>query len=194
MGPLMLTRMQTKGALISIPPTKPPLIHEKYLRVTCHRHNKSRAVVWQSCFKLLHLVMSRIPPSPSRTPSKPKSLIPSASRLRPTPSNLSVNAATPTRIRTKSATQSPARNKQLEEGPPIPKASINIKEAIALKRAEAKKANLNKPAGGHPDDFTGLEDADPNRVNEEESVDELGRLSLKDTIERARSTGEYTSI
>lgn len=143
--------------------------------------------------------MSRIPqPSSTRTPSKQKSLIPPASRLRPTsPSKPSVNTATPTRTRTKSTTQSPnrpTRGKQLEEEPPIPKASISIKEAIALKRAEAKKANLNKPTGGNLDDFTGLEDADPNRLNEKESVDELGRLSLKETIERARSTGEYASI
>lgn len=142
--------------------------------------------------------MSRIPQSPSaRTPSKPRSLAPPASRLRPTsPSKPSVNTATPTRIRTKSTPQSPnkaARSQQLEEEPPVPKTPISIKEAIALKRAEAKKANLSKPAGGNLDDFTGLEEADPNQLNEEESVDELGRLSLKETIERARSTGEYLS-
>jgi hypothetical protein len=69
---------------------------------------------------------------------------------------------------------------------------VNIREAIALKRAEAKKAERasSSSRNGQPfDDLAGLEDALPTKT-EEEHVDELGRWSVRETIERARSTGE----
>lgn len=75
--------------------------------------------------------------------------------------------------------------------PKIP--ALGIKEAIALKRAEAKKAAAKTCAGGgNFDTFEGLEDATPGSLSakkEEEDTLELGRWSVKETIERARSTG-----
>jgi len=65
---------------------------------------------------------------------------------------------------------------------------LSLKEAIALRRAEAKKAQA-KGAGGGLDSLASLEDAIPDASKPEEE-DLLGRLSVRDTIERARSTGE----
>ncbi|KAG1848340.1 hypothetical protein DFJ58DRAFT_796612 [Suillus subalutaceus] len=67
---------------------------------------------------------------------------------------------------------------------------------VALKRAEARKAvstSSSRVGLGHSagfGDFENLEDADPvvAKKNEEETP-ELGRWSVKETIERARSTG-----
>lgn len=59
----------------------------------------------------------------------------------------------------------------------------------------AKKAAASKaaPRSTGLDNFEGLEDALPDVKQEEENVD-LGRWSVKETIERARSTGEYSFI
>jgi hypothetical protein len=68
---------------------------------------------------------------------------------------------------------------------------ISIKEAIALKRAEAKKAQERGARGGL-DSMGSLEDALPaNTQPAEEDADLLGRLPLREAIEKARSTGEY---
>ena len=71
--------------------------------------------------------------------------------------------------------------------PPVPAPSMSLKEVIALRRAEAKKAQA-KPGGGL-DNFVGLEDALPTANKHEEEEDILGRLPVRDTIEQARSTG-----
>lgn len=69
--------------------------------------------------------------------------------------------------------------------PPSPtKPALSIREAIALKRAEAKKASSTK--SGFSDEL-GPESL-PFKVIEEEP-DPLGRLPLRETIERARSSG-----
>ncbi|KAJ7186813.1 hypothetical protein C8R46DRAFT_280242 [Mycena filopes] len=66
---------------------------------------------------------------------------------------------------------------------------LSIKEAIALKRAQAKKAqtrNIPSPL----DDFSSLADTIPDVVPQQpEEEDILGRPPLRDTIERAKSTG-----
>jgi hypothetical protein len=104
--------------------------------------------------------------------------------------------ASPARIRTKSTPQTPSKSLRRllpQDEPPVPKTPVNIREAIALKRAEAKKAERASSSsrnGGALNDVAGLEDAHPTK-EEEEPVDELGRWSVKETIERARSTGEY---
>jgi len=129
---------------------------------------------------------------------------PSLSRA-PSPSKLVVGASSP-RVRTKSVPKSPTkalrRPPPVEDEPPIPKAPLSIKEAIALKRAEAKKTisasssgvNIGPNVTGFSG-FENLEDADPAAVkrNEEEAL-ELGRWSVKETIERARSIGEWTYV
>ncbi|RXW22601.1 hypothetical protein EST38_g3239 [Candolleomyces aberdarensis] len=66
---------------------------------------------------------------------------------------------------------------------------LSIKEAIALKRAETKKTQ-ERAAKGSLDSMGTLEDALPaNTQPAEEDADLLGRLPLRETIEKARSTG-----
>ncbi|KAJ7757733.1 hypothetical protein DFH07DRAFT_742106 [Mycena maculata] len=106
-----------------------------------------------------------------------------------------VSGGTP-RLRTKSAvsrpkTPSKPSSKPYTESdfgpdkksvPEMPQ--LSIKEAIALKRAEAKKAQQTT---GPLDNFAGLEDAIPNAAPPEDDI--LGRPPLRETIERAKSTG-----
>lgn len=70
---------------------------------------------------------------------------------------------------------------------------MSIREAIALKRAEAKKSqNKATGGGGGLDSLSGLEDAlPPHAIPPQETEDLLGRATLRETIEKARSTGEY---
>lgn len=77
--------------------------------------------------------------------------------------------------------------------PPLPSAApaLSIKEAIALKRLEAKKAAKSSSQNDSFDDFSSLEDAIPTigpRVEVEE--DALGRWSVRETIERGRNSGD----
>jgi hypothetical protein len=67
---------------------------------------------------------------------------------------------------------------------------MSMKEAIALKRAEAKKAMAaQKPLSEHVG-TSGVEDT---LLTASHGVDEddLGRLSIRETIERARSSGVH---
>lgn len=74
---------------------------------------------------------------------------------------------------------------------------LSIREQIALRRAEAKKATSKGDSGsvagngGGLDDLGLMEDALPPHAQPAEDVIDLGRWSVKETIERARSTGEY---
>ena len=70
---------------------------------------------------------------------------------------------------------------------------MSIREAIALKRAEAKKSGSKGASGSGLDSFGGLEDAllSETKKNEEDDIVELGRWSVKETIERGRSTGNF---
>ncbi|KAK0194074.1 hypothetical protein F5146DRAFT_418289 [Armillaria mellea] len=129
--------------------------------------------------------MSRVPVSSSR--------IPKAQPSTPTKSRISTpvkNSTAPIRTRTKSTTRSttPSKLKAREDTPQPqspPPPPLSIREAIALKRAEAKKV---KGIGGS-DNLGSLEDANPVASNVVPEEDLLGRLSVKETIERARSTG-----
>ncbi|OBZ66220.1 E3 ubiquitin-protein ligase LRSAM1 [Grifola frondosa] len=73
--------------------------------------------------------------------------------------------------------------------PPTPQSPLSIREQIALKRAEAKKVTA-KPDAHSALDFGGLEDALPSikKTENEDNID-LGRWSVKESIERARSSG-----
>jgi hypothetical protein len=75
-----------------------------------------------------------------------------------------------------------------EEPPAVP--AMSIKEQIALKRAEAKKAMAARNGGGGLDDMSSLEDAIPGEPVAPAEEDILGRWSVRETIERARSTGD----
>jgi hypothetical protein len=73
--------------------------------------------------------------------------------------------------------------------------AVNIREQIALKRAEAKKAAM-KNAGtsdGIAISWVGETPNDKNSEDGEREEDELGRISVKDTIDRARTSGQFAS-
>jgi len=145
--------------------------------------------------------MSRVPHASSSRPTVKTSLVPPTSRSRaPSPSKPSAGAVAPPstpRVRTKSIPKSPSkpiRRVPPKEEIPIPKTPLSIKEAIALKRAEAKKAAARPVVSGGAgfDSFDTLEDAVPGSSPTKKEVDEnvdLGRWSVKEAIERARSTG-----
>ncbi|KAI9570616.1 hypothetical protein HD554DRAFT_366347 [Boletus coccyginus] len=145
--------------------------------------------------------MSRVPYASSSRPTVKTSLVPPTSRSRaPSPSKPSAGAVAPPstpRVRTKSIPKSPSkpiRRVPPKEEIPIPKTPLNIKEAIALKRAEAKKAAARPVVNGGVgfDSFDTLEDAIPGGRPTKKEADEtadLGRWSVKEAIERARSTG-----
>lgn len=129
-------------------------------------------------------------PSPSPTPpGRPQST------LRPQPSIKSLKSPS-------SSLRTPAKRaaKSPENTPDVPQVpSLSIREQIALRRAEAKKAEEKRalakasPVGSGFSDFSGLEDALPTTLKknaEDVSVTDLGRWSVKETIERGRSTGE----
>jgi hypothetical protein len=68
---------------------------------------------------------------------------------------------------------------------------MSLREQIALKRAEAKKAQVK--SGDGLESMLSMEDALPphaNPVGEEEDL--LGRATLREAIEKARSTGIYS--
>ncbi|KAF8558133.1 hypothetical protein OG21DRAFT_1289188 [Imleria badia] len=145
--------------------------------------------------------MPRVPQASSSRPTVKTALVPPTSRSRaPSPSKPSASAvASPStpRVRTKSIPKSPSkpiRRAPPEEEFPIPKTPLSVKEAIALKRAEAKKAAARPVVSGGVgfDSFDTLEDAVPGTSPTKKEVDEnadLGRWSVKEAIERARGTG-----
>lgn len=103
--------------------------------------------------------------------------------------------STPARVRTQSGVRSaaPVKSKAPEVVPPTPAAPLSIKEIIALKRAEAKKGQT-KAGSGSLDNVVNPEDALPDVSRKQEEDDILGRLSVRETIERARNTGKNQSI
>ncbi|KIP06262.1 hypothetical protein PHLGIDRAFT_107207 [Phlebiopsis gigantea 11061_1 CR5-6] len=116
-------------------------------------------------------------PSPSPTPS--------GRTLKPRSSLQALRPASPQKSPSK-------RIKPLTEEPPVsPKApSLSIREQIALKRAEAKKAQTQNTPKSALDDLAGLEEALPTqKASANEDMVDLGRWSVKETIERGRSTG-----
>lgn len=139
--------------------------------------------------------MSRIP-QPSQRPTVKTALVPPSRSRAPSPSKPTPSVSSP-RVRTKSVPKSPSkairRPPPVENEPPVPKITLSIKEAVALKRAEARKAVSTRVGLGNSagfGNFETLEDADPVAAKkDEEETPELGRWSVKETIERARSTG-----
>ncbi|KAK7441990.1 hypothetical protein VKT23_016268 [Stygiomarasmius scandens] len=134
--------------------------------------------------------MSRLPPpsssARSRSPMKPA---PSPTKLRPA-ATTPIRATTPVRTRTKSSTGRTTPHKPIEKEEPPPTPTMSIKEQIALKRAEAKKAmTARNGGGGGLDDMSSLEDAIPGAPAAPPEEDILGRWSVRETIERARSSG-----
>ncbi|KAF7312316.1 hypothetical protein MIND_00244600 [Mycena indigotica] len=113
-------------------------------------------------------------------------------RVRTTSTGANTKTASPSaanaRIRTKSTAgrppTSPSKPPQDESSKPP---QLSLKEAIALKRAEAKKAQSSSRSSPL-DDLGTLEDAIPNAPPPDDE-DILGRPPLREAIERAKSTG-----
>lgn len=127
--------------------------------------------------------MSRIPPTSSnRAPLRPPST-PVRTRLNST--NTPLKARGQSSARSKTPTKRvPSPTPQVPTGPPL-----SIKEAIALRRADAKKAQV-KGSNNGGNDFISLDDSSPLTTTKQEEEDVLGRWSVRETIERARSTGD----
>lgn len=128
--------------------------------------------------------MSRIPQSSSsRSPLKPSTNSPV--------SNPSTNSKFRTPLRTGvSPTPPSSKTSSGTTNQDTVSSSLSIKEAIALRRAEAKKTQLKAPSN----DFISLEDASPVPVPQKEEEDILGRWPIRETIERARSTGQNATL
>lgn len=75
---------------------------------------------------------------------------------------------------------------------------MSLKEQIALKRAEVKKAQTQANGGNTEDIFDGpglsLIGTPARAKKEEEDIVEIGRWSIRETVERARSTGQLHPI
>ena len=98
---------------------------------------------------------------------------------------------TPARVRTQSTKSTPSSKAPRVTAPaqePLPP-PLSIKEAIALRRAEAKKARTAMRDDVQHDSAS-LEYASPLPPPQQEEQDILGRLPIRETIERARSTGK----
>ncbi|KAG6841487.1 hypothetical protein C0991_010675 [Blastosporella zonata] len=126
--------------------------------------------------------MSRIPQSPSsrsslKPPATPRGAAIHASRLR---TQSTRGASSPTKPPPKPVVGDTATHGTTA-------APLSIKEAIALRRAEAKKAQSKI----NPNDFLSLEDASPVPVPQKKEEDVLGRWPIRETIERARSTALF---
>ncbi|KAH8112006.1 RNI-like protein, partial [Phellopilus nigrolimitatus] len=84
------------------------------------------------------------------------------------------------------------RRKETEEKSST--ARLSLKEQIALRRAEAKKAQAtqNNSGGVLLSTFGGDDDLVVEKSKDvEEDVNDLGRWSIRETVERARSTGNF---
>lgn len=73
---------------------------------------------------------------------------------------------------------------------------MSMKEAISLKRAEAKKATAAQRTLSEQDVSSGgcIDDTSPNTWVDTVDGDDVGRLSVRETIERARNSGVHQWI
>ncbi|KAI0787291.1 hypothetical protein C8Q74DRAFT_1195878 [Fomes fomentarius] len=133
-----------------------------------------------------------VPSSSLRAPvtplAKPRTKTPTATASPTVAAKPRPNLKTPN---SRSLTKSPAKRtsalpSEEDAVPPLPKPQLSIREQIALRRAEVKKV-MKSPV---KDEFAGLADASPHTYNQpvERDVD-FGRWSIKESIERARSSG-----
>ncbi|EJD07003.1 RNI-like protein [Fomitiporia mediterranea MF3/22] len=131
--------------------------------------------------------MSRVP-----RPAKSTGNIRGQYRASTTTATKATTPTTPTRLRvpstaTKPRPISPTPRKKTEDVPEPPKEKLSLKEQIALKRAEVKKAQATQKVTG-PLDVGPDSLPERPRKAEDETLD-LGRLGVRETIDRARSSG-----
>ncbi|KAH9029317.1 hypothetical protein EDB83DRAFT_2678570 [Lactarius deliciosus] len=131
-------------------------------------------------------------PSTLRVPKSPSGRLRTISSNAKPSGSSSVQPPPSDRTRTKSTTKAPPRSRPTEQEPVTPSKApvLSLKEAIALKRAEAKKALAAQKSTATHVDSAGIEDASPSTWGAATADDDdLGRLSVRETIERARSSG-----
>ena len=124
-------------------------------------------------------------PKPASTPPTPSKLKPKPA-VRPT---LTPKSSNPRLAPSPNKPTTPLPQKERKEAFGSPKsAAQSLKEVIAQKRAEARKLKSTSPALSDPstlDDDTGSAVLSKSQ----EEAEDFGRWSLRETIERARSTG-----
>jgi hypothetical protein len=140
------------------------------------------------------------PATPTRAAGTGTGTRPATTSTRaPAPPRLATSASVPRRPGTvspaKSGGRSPARSPlkspaALPVEPPRSPAKLSVREQIALKRAEAKKTTLAVPSG---DGGLGP-DSVPGPLTPVEEDDPLGRLPLREVIERAKSSGGLSTV
>ena len=149
------------------------------------RHDQPTAVVNPSPRLATSTSTPRVPKSPVTRPHT----ISTSSK----PSQPFSTQATPERPRTKSVPKPPPRFRTQEPEQAIPSRTpaMTMKEAIALKRIEAKKATTLQRIPSEHDGSSGggIDGTSPNTWRVDTVDDDLGRLSVRETIERARSSG-----
>jgi len=137
----------------------------------------------------------------------PTTQTPSVPPLRAQKSASSLRAPTATRTRTTSTTKAPPRSpasplprpassaskpiarrppSRAESPPEVPKAPLSIKEQIALKRQQAAKKPAS--AGGSLDALSPA--VEQSNAQADDGVLDLGRWTVRESIERARTSGE----
>ena len=151
-------------------------------------HHQPTAVVNPSPRLAASASTPRVPKSPV---ARPHTISTSAKPSQPFSAQVS-----PERPRTKSCPKPPPgfRTKEPEPATRSRTPAMSTKEAIALKRAEVKKATAAQRAlpEQHGLSGSGMDDTSPNtwRLDTVDG-DDLGRLSVRETIERARSSGMH---
>ncbi|KAH9053798.1 L domain-like protein [Lactarius vividus] len=131
-------------------------------------------------------------PSTLRVPKSPSGRLRTISSNAKPSGSSSAQPLPSDRTRTKSATKAPPRPRPTEQEPVTPSKApaLSLKEAIALKRAEAKKALAAQKSTIAHVSSAGVEGASPSTWGGAAADDDdLGRLSVRETIERARSSG-----
>lgn len=138
--------------------------------------------------------MSRVP-RPAKSYSNIRSPVSTAK-----PTLAPSTPKTPAKLRVPSGGKSrpSSPSKPTEDLPETPKPKLSVKAQIALKREEAKKAaaaEQKRAAAGFANTFDDAIDAIPDKGKKTaDEADSLGRWSVRETIERARNSGEHMSL
>ena len=126
------------------------------------------------------------PTSTPSTPSKPKPKPATRPTLTPKSSNPRLNPSP-----NKPTTPLPQKQRKVELDPTKP--ALSLKEVIAQKRAEARKLKSTSPVQSDPSTLG--DDTVPAVLSRsQEEAEDFGRWSLRETIERARSTGVSVNL
>ena len=124
-------------------------------------------------------------PKPTSTPPTPSKLKPKPT-VRPT---LTPKSSNPRLAPSPSKSRAPSPQKERKEEPGPQKPALSLKEVIAQRRAEARKLKPTSPALGELPALGDGADLAIGNKPQEGDIDDLGRWSLREAVERARGTG-----